>query len=137
MTRKNSQAKLLNGVLAGQQLRRDDADSGKHRKPTVVDLPRAHLVVVLAKTHWVTEVAGLLRGILRPHAQLQGAGDQEEQDHPVAAWRREHRGQARGHALEAWELDVVLDDGAECRHHGHAAMLDLRSAEGAEARLVT
>merc|ERR1719210_998027 len=118
------------------QLCRDDADCSEHRKPSIVDLPAAHLLIVLAEAHRITEVARLLRGILRPQPQLQGACHQEEEDHPVAARRREHGGQARGHALEAWELDVVLGDGAYRCHHGHTAMLDLCSPEGAEARLV-
>merc|ERR1719210_542646 len=118
------------------QLCRDDADRGEHRKPSIVDLPAAHLLIVLAEANRITEVARLLRGILRPHPQLQGACHQEEEDHPVAARRREHGGQARGHALEAWELDVVLGDGAYRCHHGNAAMLDLCSPEGAEARRV-
>merc|ERR1712151_1205607 len=42
-----SHAELLDGILARQQLCRDDAEGGEHREAAVVQLPGAHLVVIL------------------------------------------------------------------------------------------
>eukprot|EP00445_Apocalathium_hangoei_P070663 CAMPEP_0204145712 /NCGR_PEP_ID=MMETSP0361-20130328/21739_1 /ASSEMBLY_ACC=CAM_ASM_000343 /TAXON_ID=268821 /ORGANISM="Scrippsiella Hangoei, Strain SHTV-5" /LENGTH=80 /DNA_ID=CAMNT_0051099747 /DNA_START=255 /DNA_END=494 /DNA_ORIENTATION=- len=44
-----SKPKLLDGILAGQQLRRDDADGREHGEAAVVELPLPHLGVVLAE----------------------------------------------------------------------------------------
>mmetsp|Transcript_22274 Transcript_22274/g.55683 ORF Transcript_22274/g.55683 Transcript_22274/m.55683 type:complete len:249 (+) Transcript_22274:131-877(+) len=131
-----SQAELLDGILPCQQLSRDDAKRSEHREAAVVQLPGAHLLVVLPQAQRVAKVARLLRWVLRPHTELQGSGDKEQRDHAVAAGSASHRCQPRGHFLEAGELHIVLDHRAQRRHHRNTAVLDLGGAEGAEARLV-
>merc|ERR1712039_907679 len=129
-------AQLLDGVLASQQLSRDDAESGEHRKAAVVQLPGAHVIIVLPKPRGVAEVARLLRWILGPNTQLQGTRNEEESDHAVAARRGQDRREPGRHLVEAGELDVVLHHSTQRRHHRHAPVLDLGGAEGAEAGLV-
>merc|ERR1712039_209908 len=135
-TWQNLEAELLDGILARQQLRRDYPERGEHGEAAIVQLAGSHLCVVLPQAERIAEVAGFLRWALCPDAELEGACHQEQSDHPIAPWRRQHCRQARWHGLETWELNVVLRDGPHSRHHGHAAMLDLRRAQGAETRLV-
>merc|ERR1712066_862454 len=54
-----SQAELLDGVLPRQQLGRDNADGREHREAAVVQLPGAHLLVVLPEAQGIAEVARL------------------------------------------------------------------------------
>merc|ERR1719447_409720 len=73
-----SQAELLDGVLARQQLGGNDPEGREHSEPAVVDLTLAHLLVVLVQANGVAEVAGLLRGVLGPHTELQCTREREE-----------------------------------------------------------
>merc|ERR1712151_1383877 len=68
---RKSKPELLHGVFAGEQLGSDDADSSKHREAAIVQLPGAHLHVVLPQAKRVPEIARLLRGVLGPNAELQ------------------------------------------------------------------
>jgi len=130
------ETQLLHAVLPRRKVRGDDAERREHGHAPVVDLLVPHVLGVLPEPGRVAEVPGLLRGVLPPQAQLHGTRDQEERREAVRPRRRGHGGQARRHAVEARELHVVLGDGADGRHHGHAPVLELSGAEVAEAGLV-
>mmetsp|Transcript_18972 Transcript_18972/g.44589 ORF Transcript_18972/g.44589 Transcript_18972/m.44589 type:complete len:224 (-) Transcript_18972:182-853(-) len=131
-----SQGELLDGVLASQQLSRDDADGRKHGKATVVELAVPHFVVVQTNSQRVAKVTRFLVRVLGPNPQLEATRRHQQQDHTITSRRRNHSREARWHALEAGDFDEVLGHSTHGRHHGHAAVLDLRRAQLAEALLI-
>merc|ERR1711920_853890 len=88
--REISETELLDGVLAGQQLRRDDPEGSEHREAAVVQLTGPHLSVVLSHPEWVTEIAGFLRWALRPEADFKDARNSKEEHHSQTPSGREH-----------------------------------------------
>mmetsp|Transcript_62133 Transcript_62133/g.138723 ORF Transcript_62133/g.138723 Transcript_62133/m.138723 type:complete len:215 (-) Transcript_62133:871-1515(-) len=132
-----SEAELLDGIFAGVKLCRDNANGCEHSEASVVDFPLAHLLGVLVEADGVAEVARLLVRALSPCSQLQDARDCKKRHEAVASRRGDGGGQSRRHGVKPRELDVVLDHGPKCGHHGHSAVLDLSSTKLLEAFLIT
>mmetsp|Transcript_98997 Transcript_98997/g.265882 ORF Transcript_98997/g.265882 Transcript_98997/m.265882 type:complete len:221 (-) Transcript_98997:310-972(-) len=137
------EAELLNAVLARGQLGHDDAKDGEHRCAAVVELTGAHLHGLThrlpqSKLQRVAVVADGRHCVLvvLPQHDLQQARDHKECDEAIGARRAQHGPEAAGHVFETREVHHRLDDGANCRHHGHPAVLHLCDAQLAEALLI-
>mmetsp|Transcript_5253 Transcript_5253/g.15525 ORF Transcript_5253/g.15525 Transcript_5253/m.15525 type:complete len:213 (+) Transcript_5253:97-735(+) len=128
-----SQPQLLDGILAGGKLSRNDSHRRKHGETPVVELPVSRVHVVHVNAQGVAEVAGLPILVLRPQAQLQE--EQTHCEHAEAVDRRRAErdlGLAREVALgglEPREPGIVLHDTAHSGHHGNSTVLELRCAQ--------
>mmetsp|Transcript_67190 Transcript_67190/g.146488 ORF Transcript_67190/g.146488 Transcript_67190/m.146488 type:complete len:219 (+) Transcript_67190:144-800(+) len=127
---------LLHCVFPCGKLCCDDAHGGKHGHATIVELTVAHVIRQAWETKGVSVVSNLLLGVVLPEDKLQEAGNQEEEDKAIGARRGRHSTQALGHAVEAGQLDEVLDHCTKRCHHRHTAMLDLSRPKIAETCLV-
>ncbi len=88
----------------------------------------AHVFGVLAKADWITKVACLLLRILLPNGKLHDARADAERHEAVGSRSRCHSRETSWHIIAAWELDVVVVNSAERRHHCHPTMLNLSGA---------
>mmetsp|Transcript_9031 Transcript_9031/g.23409 ORF Transcript_9031/g.23409 Transcript_9031/m.23409 type:complete len:419 (+) Transcript_9031:81-1337(+) len=135
-----SQPQLLHRVLSRDNLRDNDASGSEHGSAAVVELPVSHLGVIHAEPEWVAEVARLEVLVLCPDAQLNEEKADDENREDESTWHGDNGvelalpGGTR--AIEAWDLDVMLDHRARAGHHGDAAVLDLRGTEFPELLLV-
>jgi hypothetical protein len=71
----------------------------------------------MTKADWVTEVACLLLRIVLPNGKLHDAREDVECHEAISSRSRCHSRETSRHIIAAWELDVVLGNSAERRHH--------------------
>merc|ERR1719254_154856 len=131
----SSESELLNGVLPRCKLRSKNAQDADHGKAAIADLLGPHLLGVHLDSEWVAKVTGRL-AILLPPSQLQDRNPEEEHREAKDAFPGPNGGKTCRSLLETRQLHEMLAQQADRRHHGNAAVLQLRSAELVEALLV-
>mmetsp|Transcript_24031 Transcript_24031/g.49965 ORF Transcript_24031/g.49965 Transcript_24031/m.49965 type:complete len:257 (+) Transcript_24031:180-950(+) len=133
----SSQAELLDRVLACRELCRNDAQDREHCKAAVPELLVPHLKRVHVQAQRVAKVPTVraFPGSLVPRL-LRECAQNGKRKHTQDALGILDREETCVDVLEVWKCDVVLDNSTHCGHHGHAAMLELRSPELLKASLI-
>mmetsp|Transcript_136562 Transcript_136562/g.424284 ORF Transcript_136562/g.424284 Transcript_136562/m.424284 type:complete len:146 (-) Transcript_136562:34-471(-) len=103
-------------------------------RPLLISLARISSVYIF-RPKGSPKLPGSLASFSR-HANSRMLQANEEDDTPKHPLAGHHGSEGATDAFETRDLEEVLPDGSDRGHHGNAPVLQLRSAQLAEARLV-